>query len=626
MSCSHLTKSAGDNLWAKPGNGYQTISSELDEIQKVLQQTPVEEYKQPKFREVSLEECCEYDIVDLVVRRLEEMFSFVSPVDTGEILVYDPYMHIWRNADPTIEYAYIWFANEAKKTAIQAMREKKIYFHEGEDPTTEIKPWHKAGDEGNRQRKNCRDKVYKKISKETVNAIKLIISATHQINREELNRFNYRLIPLINGVYDVYTQKLLPYHPKFYFTYRLNAEYDPNADMGAIYDFITDVVPDENEREALLEILGTCLLPGLNFQKILVCVGKGANGKTTLLNVIKALFGEKYVTGFPLNELLKNSFMQSELRYSLLNISDDVPSEPIQNTGIFKTLIGGGTLTADVKYHNPATFQVKTKFIMSVNVMPHTTDDTYAFFRRLLLVTFPKVIPDNKQDPYLSLKLSTAQNLNGLFLIMLAYLFRVLRENRIVHTISIDEIQQRYYFLSNPMLRYVEECIVPSENNEIPKEDLFAHYLSFCQKNNLPTPTFFSFVRNFPHAVYQVHHITVSGDRKRVIDGKRVYVFSGINISENDGKNKEGTNTANKQQTTLDSINAPSPNNNSQTPPELFKEILEKHGDALMEQLKQLTEEFMKKVLPPECHADIPELTKDINTANIIKDNDDSSA
>ena len=263
---------------------------------------------------------------------------------------------------------------------------------------------------------------------------------------------------------------------------------------------------------------------------------------------------------------------------------------------------------------------------MSVNVMPHTTDDTYAFFRRLLLVTFPKVIPDNKQDPYLSLKLSTAQNLNGLFLIMLAYLFRVLRENRIVHTISIDEIQQRYYFLSNPMLRYVEECIVPSENNEIPKEDLFAHYLSFCQKNNLPTPTFFSFVRNFPHAVYQVHHITVSGDRKRVIDGKRVYVFSGINISENDGKNKEGTNTANKQQTTLDSINAPSPNNNSQTPPELFKEILEKHGDALMEQLKQLTEEFMKKVLPPECHADIPELTKDINTANIIKDNDDSSA
>ncbi len=62
--------------------------------------------------------------------------------------------------------------------------------------------------------------------------------------------------------------------------------------------------------------------------------------------------------------------------------------------------------------------------------MIQTTDQTNAFYRRLVIISFPNTFEEDKQDPDLINKLTTQSELSGIFNLLMYYLRLIIKNNR----------------------------------------------------------------------------------------------------------------------------------------------------------------------------------------------------
>ena len=63
--------------------------------------------------------------------------------------------------------------------------------------------------------------------------------------------------------------------------------------------------------------------------------------------------------------------------------------------------------------------------------MIQTSDQTNAFYRRLIIISFPNTFEEDKQDPDLINKLTTQSELSGIFNLLMYYLRLIINNNGI---------------------------------------------------------------------------------------------------------------------------------------------------------------------------------------------------
>ena len=96
---------------------------------------------------------------------------------------------------------------------------------------------------------------------------------------------------LKNGYFNIYTRELEPHHPGRIFTGQLPVTYDPGKKCKHFGRFLLEVTDLPTDPQAILELMGYCLLPDYRFQYFFTFLGEGANGKGTLTKVITAILG-----------------------------------------------------------------------------------------------------------------------------------------------------------------------------------------------------------------------------------------------------------------------------------------------------------------------------------------------
>ena len=120
--------------------------------------------------------------------------------------------------------------------------------------------------------------------------------------RDVFDNPNLNLLPVKNGVLNIETLELIPYSREYYFTSKLNVDYNPQADCPKIKKFLIEVVEPEDV-DLLIEIVGYCLYRKYHIQKAVMLVGGGANGKSTYLLLICYFLGEDNVCSVSLQDL-----------------------------------------------------------------------------------------------------------------------------------------------------------------------------------------------------------------------------------------------------------------------------------------------------------------------------------
>jgi len=233
----------------------------------------------------------------------------------------------------------------------------------------------------------------------------------------------------------------------------------------------------------LFEIIGYCLYPKYDMHKAVMLVGDGRNGKSTYLSLVKKILGRKNTTSVKLQDLIKEKFAVAQLYHKLANIFADLPSEAIEDTGVFKILTGEDEITADRKFRDPITFVNYAKLLFSANELPKVSDMTLAFWRRWLVVEFPNKFEIN---PKFFEETFTEEEIEGVILVAVHAFKQVWMRKKFSFEETEADYKEVWLKMTNPVYAFIKDSIengilIEEKDAEVSMTDLYKLYVSYCQ-------------------------------------------------------------------------------------------------------------------------------------------------
>ena len=172
----------------------------------------------------------------------------------------------------------------------------------------------------------------------------------------------------------------------------LNLKYDPDATCPKIEKFLQDITKyNPKAYTNIKKMFGYCLYQSCKYQRAFMLYGLGDNGKSVLLDLLSIFLGTDNTCHIALHELCddKNSkFVVGELNGKLANIYPDIPLKTLHDVSIFKATVAGDRIKGEFKFMKPFYFSSYAVHVYSCNRIPESKDDTYAYFKRWVLIPF----------------------------------------------------------------------------------------------------------------------------------------------------------------------------------------------------------------------------------------------
>lgn len=157
--------------------------------------------------------------------------------------------------------------------------------------------------------------------------------------------------------------------------------------------------------------LGIALLGENREQRMYILWGAGANGKSTLVNTLLYALGN-YARAIPRDAIMRDNKAQDAKRisYSALEgvrfgVLEELEEGAILSAVAIKTLTSNNPIDVRGLYERNRQVRLGITPFVCTNIKPHLTEFTDAVWRRLILIPFTVVIPEQERDPDLLNKL-----------------------------------------------------------------------------------------------------------------------------------------------------------------------------------------------------------------------------
>lgn len=297
-----------------------------------------------------------------------------------------------------------------------------------------------------------------------------------------------RYIAFNNGIYDIVTDTMLDFSPEYIITNKIPWDYVPDAQHDLVDRILDNLACDDPAIRSLLEeCMGYCFYRHSEMSKAFILIGEKSNGKSTYLDLVKAVLGEENVSSLDLKEL-GDRFSTSMMFGKLANIGDDIGDEFMQGNRVatFKKVVSGNYIKAERKGQDPFNFSPYVKLLFSANRIPRMKDRTGAVLRRLVIIPFNAVFTkaDKGYDPYIKYKIiDDPRAMEYLVQLGIRGLHRILQNLEFTQSDAVDAELEAYEEENNPVLAFIKDVgvdeIVHEETNVV-----YKRYTVFCHDNN----------------------------------------------------------------------------------------------------------------------------------------------
>lgn len=292
------------------------------------------------------------------------------------------------------------------------------------------------------------------------------------------------IINCVNGLYNVMDDTFRDHDPNYYSTVQMKAKYNPEAKAPVWEEFLKSAL-DTPEVMLLQEIFGYLLVPITKAQKSFILCGLPNVGKSTILTVMQEyLLGAENCSNVPLQSLSER-FQPAQLFGKLANIYADLPTKKIEDVGMFKAVTGEDYITGERKNKDPFNFKPFARFLQSCNDLARNYGDkSDAFYRRLIIMRFSRVVPPEQHDPDLKDKLS--QERDGILLWALDGLKRLIANNyQFSETDRTKSEVRAYKVANNSVLSFVDEYCRITPDSVSHRNEMFKEYCLYCKSAHI---------------------------------------------------------------------------------------------------------------------------------------------
>jgi len=317
--------------------------------------------------------------------------------------------------------------------------------------------------------------------------------------KDFFNKNYINLVPVENGILDIFTGELKPYNPKLIFFNKIPIKYDIKATCPKIDSFFKSVLSAEEDINVIYELFGFGLLGEYRFEKGFMLVGGGRNGKGKTIQLMKKFIGPENCASITLSQLVPESFSISELFRKRFNLAGDIGHQDLKDTSTFKGLTGRDLIGGKRKFLENIYFENYAKMVFACNDLPMVYDTSRGFWDRWVLLEFPFTFVSQKEYDISADKsklkirkenivesISSPEEMSGLLNSSLLGLNRLLIKKDFSLTKGSKEIKSLWIRKANSFIAFTTDSIEEDYDSTITKRELRKRYSEYCKKHTVP--------------------------------------------------------------------------------------------------------------------------------------------
>jgi putative DNA primase/helicase len=303
-----------------------------------------------------------------------------------------------------------------------------------------------------------------------------------------------------NGILNLDTLTLEPHTPHLFSAIKLPYAYDPAATCPTWHTFLLSVWPDEPEAIQLVqECVGYTLLGANTLQVMFLLQGAPRGGKGTVIRTACKVVGKENTCSISVRNFVKDFALWGARGKSIIVIPDihapkhGLPPEIVE---ILKAVTGADAIDINGKGRDIVTEPLPGKVFAATNDLLTFTDDSGAFFDRLVGLKFtrsfyrpdhPDYVEGQEQDPDLELKLEG--ELTGILNWALQGLKRVQARKRFTQPASSIALRNALSEEGAPIKRYVSDRLIHVPSSGLLVDEVFDSWSAWCTAHEVDEGT-----------------------------------------------------------------------------------------------------------------------------------------
>lgn len=329
--------------------------------------------------------------------------------------------------------------------------------------------------------------AYWGVKNNQVNEVVSYISDMKELRRGSI-QVNPYVINLKNTRLDIRSGECLEFSPDIIEFGRIPIVYDPSAYCADLDKMLNRVFLGDREIIDLFEeMLGATLLKHSRYQKAFLFCGKGSNGKSTILDLIRTFLAPGNYSTLSLEEVT-GRFNRILLEHKYANIGDDIDNVVIKDTGTLKKMIAGNAIMVEGKGETGYTAELYATHIYSANEIPRSFDKTDGFYRRWLIIPFNArfSVYDEDYDPMIFDKITTETALSYLLNIGIRGAQRLIRNGRFTEPQSVKDALEAYKADNSTVLSWIEDKELTEDYFlDKPRDTTYSEFADWCKVSGI---------------------------------------------------------------------------------------------------------------------------------------------
>jgi putative DNA primase/helicase len=243
------------------------------------------------------------------------------------------------------------------------------------------------------------------------------------------------------------------------------------------------------EIRTAVELMAYTLYRDNPYEILVRLFGYGANGKSVFSGLLTSLHGAKNVSNVPLSSILNNRFALSDLENKCVNIDTELSTTIMRDSAVLKRITRRQPVRIERKNQRAYDATLHAKLFFSANKIPDTEDESDAYFRRDIILSFPNRFDDGKgADPNLLKKLTTEEELSGIFNVLIIALRQLLKNGCLfVREKTIEERREKHELAVDPVRYFIRDAFSEDsvESDKTTKDGMYRAYTCFCKEKKL---------------------------------------------------------------------------------------------------------------------------------------------
>ena len=292
-----------------------------------------------------------------------------------------------------------------------------------------------------------------------------------------------------NCTVDLRTGRAHKHRRKDLITRVCSVEFDPNAKHPVFEKVLAEAIPDPPLRGYVQRLAGYTLT-GLTGEEILAFVyGRTATAKSTFTEALKRVMGDYAMTADPETFLKKvgDQGARSDiarLAGARLVLTSETEEGQKMASALVKRLTGcNDTIVARFQYEREFEYTPQFTLWLMSNHRPRVDSKDTAIWRRIRVVPFDEIVPEEKRDP--GIKKAMMEECGPAILAWAVQGAHIWQKTGLAEPKAVRFATSTYRESQDPLKDFVDECCIVGKNERAARSELRQAYDQWAKRNGI---------------------------------------------------------------------------------------------------------------------------------------------